>query len=248
MRRGRGGIDLPAAFQGAGREALPLSGAARQDDAKHAASFGGKLQPAAGSQVHRPVRFADYRAQFRAAQAFFHGPEHVGLVRAADDDQPLRVEPESGEARSVQVGARAGIDAPQHRAGDPPGEHRCETAGRAAAQFMHRTPGEPALRQAGIDARKAQGDWPDHGVAPFDDRDIGAKLLDDLGAGHVPSLAKMFLFCSILSIGTESSVPGSQMFDVGDIWSMSAGAFPFGEGQRMRNEESSLYQTRQADP
>jgi hypothetical protein len=43
MRRGRGGIDLPAAFQGAGREALPLSGAARQDDAKHAASFGGKL-------------------------------------------------------------------------------------------------------------------------------------------------------------------------------------------------------------
>jgi len=195
MRQGGRCIDLPAAFQRAGREMLSLPGATRQNHAQHAARFRRQLQPAAGGQVHGAVRFADHRTQFRAAQSFLHRPEHVGPVRAADDDQALRVEPEGGQPRPVQVGAGTGIDAPQHRAGDPPGQHRRKAAGGAAAQFMHRAPGQAALRQAGIDVGQAEGAACGFGrvIAPLDGRDIGAKFLDDRRTGHVPSLSNVLI-------------------------------------------------------
>ncbi len=95
------------------------------------------------------------------SESFLHGPEDIGVVARADDDQTSGVEAESGESRPMKI---APTPAPRHHAAlfrQPRQHHGAEPGGGGACiggvDFMKAGPGQTAPWQGGVDFVDAQG-------------------------------------------------------------------------------------------
>lgn len=160
----------------------------------------GQLQTAAGDQADA-VGLADHHRHAPRPGGVLDGGQHLLVVAAADEDQPLGRKAERGKSRCVEVVA------PQHpnrRAASRqgPGQQGRERARRRAGLDLHplrrqRMPGpqrQPAARQAAVDPLIAERQHAVRRAAGiFQSGDLAAQGLQAVCARHEVSLALRFV-------------------------------------------------------
>ena len=153
--------DAPARCRGAGFQRL------RRPDEKQrpAGVAGGELQLLAQFQLE-PVDHCGDRKRDARTQGLGHGPQRVFAVRRLDQDRPSRIETERIETVSAQPAVappplgRHDKDDRMGRAGEKrhdETESGRQRAWRCGHDFMQRAAGKTAIRQAGIEGGKTEG-------------------------------------------------------------------------------------------
>ncbi len=170
----------PPAGHGRGRGLIGPAEAEQQPG--RPAGLGRELQPAAGQEIER-LELDDHTGDGGRAQRLVRRPQDLPPPPAADQEQPVGVDAEAGEAGAVEPAAaplERRVRTPDEGARlvqEAAGEGCAEARGESASHLVQRTERQPAPGQRRIDRGLAQPgeDSIEAATAVAEAADLGAK-------------------------------------------------------------------------
>jgi hypothetical protein len=180
----RQGLHPPASKRGGNTGCV-----SRQEQCRGPTRFGGQLQPTAGGEIGRHA-FAQHGGKAAAAQALFHGPEHLRRASRFNQDHVFGFEAEASKPRPIRQAGLLPVavaPAPQHHSsrllsaqalqqGSGKAEGGAITV--AAHDFMQAATTQAAPGQRFIDRGIAEAD---HGISRFSAMIQSAEPLAQIG-------------------------------------------------------------------